>query len=203
MKINKLLFIGFPLFTAFLLTSCGRSVYIAKRQFNDGYYVHVSKKVNAPTDKSFDSKNNLQSTLVNADENKVKLVSAEVIKDSPTVENPSSDNSLFTSISEAPAISHSKALISTTPAKVKQTYSGQQFKEEKKSNRIRNHIAKGFTQQRGGDVPTVVLVLLCIFLPFIAVGIVDNWGTRFLISLLLTLLFWLPGVIYAFIVCFG
>lgn len=54
-----------------------------------------------------------------------------------------------------------------------------------------------------GDASAVVLVLLCIFLPPVAVGIVDDWHTRFWFCLLLTLLFYFPGMIYAFFVCFG
>lgn len=51
---------------------------------------------------------------------------------------------------------------------------------------------------------TVVLVILAILLPPLAVylhqGEINN---KFWISLLLTLLFWLPGIIYALLVIFG
>ena len=61
--------------------------------------------------------------------------------------------------------------------------------------------------KRSGDDPstnTLLLVILAILLPPLAVylheGEVNN---RFWISLLLTLLFWLPGVIYALIIILG
>lgn len=61
--------------------------------------------------------------------------------------------------------------------------------------------------KRAGDDPstnTLLLVILAILLPPLAVylheGEVNN---RFWISLLLTLLFWLPGVIYALIIILG
>jgi uncharacterized membrane protein YqaE (UPF0057 family) len=51
---------------------------------------------------------------------------------------------------------------------------------------------------------TLLLVILAILLPPLAVflheGVINN---RFWISLLLTLLFWLPGVIYALIIILG
>jgi uncharacterized membrane protein YqaE (UPF0057 family) len=51
---------------------------------------------------------------------------------------------------------------------------------------------------------TVLLAILCILLPPLAVylhqGEINN---KFWISLILTLLFWLPGIIYALIVVFG
>lgn len=61
--------------------------------------------------------------------------------------------------------------------------------------------------KKAGKAPsddTVLLVILAILLPPLAVylhqGEVNN---KFWISLLLTLLFWLPGVIYALIVILG
>lgn len=62
-------------------------------------------------------------------------------------------------------------------------------------------------ERRHGQEPstsTLLLVILCILLPPLAVylhqGVINN---KFWISLLLTLLFWLPGVIYALIVVLG
>jgi uncharacterized membrane protein YqaE (UPF0057 family) len=47
----------------------------------------------------------------------------------------------------------------------------------------------------------LLLVILCFLLPFVAVGIVTNWALKpVLISVLLSLLFWVPGIIYALIV---
>jgi uncharacterized membrane protein YqaE (UPF0057 family) len=62
-------------------------------------------------------------------------------------------------------------------------------------------------EKRSGNEPSTNTVLLCILavlLPPLAVylheGEINN---RFWISLLLTLLFWLPGVIYALIIILG
>ncbi|NEN22614.1 YqaE/Pmp3 family membrane protein [Cryomorpha ignava] len=45
----------------------------------------------------------------------------------------------------------------------------------------------------------VLYIILAIILPPLAVGLLYGIGTEFLISLVLTLLFFLPGVIYALI----
>jgi uncharacterized membrane protein YqaE (UPF0057 family) len=51
---------------------------------------------------------------------------------------------------------------------------------------------------------TLLMALLCIFLPPLAVYLHEGEiNTRFWISLILTLLLWLPGIIYALIVVFG
>ena len=65
------------------------------------------------------------------------------------------------------------------------------FKKEKKAGRASN-------------VDTVVLVILAILLPPLAVYLHQGEiNSKFWIALLLTLLFWLPGVIYALIVVLG
>ncbi|HYF30846.1 MAG TPA: YqaE/Pmp3 family membrane protein [Chitinophagaceae bacterium] len=60
---------------------------------------------------------------------------------------------------------------------------------------------------RAGKAPsdnTVLLVILAILLPPLAVYLHQGEvNTKFWISLLLTLLFWLPGVVYALIVILG
>ncbi len=52
------------------------------------------------------------------------------------------------------------------------------------------------------SIPQVLYVVLAIFgLAWLAMGIMDNWtGNNWWINLLLTLLFWLPGLIHALIV---
>ncbi len=75
------------------------------------------------------------------------------------------------------------------------------IKEAKKELKAYKH------QQKNGAAPstnTTLLVILAILLPPLAVylhqGEINN---KFWISLLLTLLFWLPGVIYALLVVLG
>lgn len=50
----------------------------------------------------------------------------------------------------------------------------------------------------------VLLIILSIFIPPLAVFLYDNsLTTNFWVDLLLTFLFWFPGMIFAFLVCFG
>ncbi len=52
------------------------------------------------------------------------------------------------------------------------------------------------------DLEPVVYILLCIFIPFLAVGFATDWNTNdVILNLLLCLLCGLPGIIHAFIVC--
>lgn len=59
-------------------------------------------------------------------------------------------------------------------------------------------------QKKAGDEPStnqLLMVILCILLPPLAVYLHEGEiNTKFWISVLLTLLFWLPGIIYALVV---
>lgn len=46
----------------------------------------------------------------------------------------------------------------------------------------------------------LLLVILAFFLPPLAVGLKNGFGGSFILNLILTLIFWLPGVIHALIV---
>ena len=50
------------------------------------------------------------------------------------------------------------------------------------------------------DEFTILLIILCFLIPPLAVGLATNWETTpLIISLILTFLFWIPGIIYALI----
>lgn len=52
--------------------------------------------------------------------------------------------------------------------------------------------------------PFIVLLILCFLLPPVTVGLVSGWSsTEFIISIVLTLLFWVPGIIYALLILLG
>jgi uncharacterized membrane protein YqaE (UPF0057 family) len=82
-------------------------------------------------------------------------------------------------------------------------------KKERKSRikEAKKEIKAHKAAKRAGDDPstnTLLLVILAILLPPLAVYLHQGEiNSKFWISLLLTLLFWLPGVIYALIVILG
>lgn len=59
---------------------------------------------------------------------------------------------------------------------------------------------KAIKKQDASDVSLTLLVILAILIPPLAMGIYDGISKRFWISLLLTLLFFLPGMIYTLVV---
>ena len=53
------------------------------------------------------------------------------------------------------------------------------------------------------DTDTLLLVIIAILLPPLAMAIYDGISGRFWLSLLLTLLFYLPGLIYTLVIILG
>ena len=71
-------------------------------------------------------------------------------------------------------------------------------------NAVKDQIRTWKAAGHHGDVNMLLYVILAILLPPLAVGLYDNGlSTRFWIDLILTLLFYLPGLIYALIVILG
>lgn len=70
----------------------------------------------------------------------------------------------------------------------------------KKVRQLKNEQKKN---SNSSDAMIILLIILAIILPWLAVGIHTGWDALLtLISVLLWLLFWLPGIIFALLVIF-
>jgi uncharacterized membrane protein YqaE (UPF0057 family) len=97
------------------------------------------------------------------------------------------------------------------PAKVKAAL--EEFRSLSKKDRkarikeVKKELKEYKKEKRQGKEPsenTVLLCILAVLLPPLAVYLHEGEiNTRFWISLLLTLLFWVPGIIYALIIILG
>jgi uncharacterized membrane protein YqaE (UPF0057 family) len=64
-------------------------------------------------------------------------------------------------------------------------------------------ISKKENKSNGSSVPMILLVILAFLLPWLAVGLHTNWDTMLtVISVILWLLFWVPGIVFALLVIF-
>lgn len=75
-----------------------------------------------------------------------------------------------------------------------------------KEKRMKRHELKRAVKEAkksGAVIGTLLLVIIAILLPPLAMAIYDGLSTRFWISLLLWLLFYLPGLIYTLVIILG
>jgi uncharacterized membrane protein YqaE (UPF0057 family) len=73
------------------------------------------------------------------------------------------------------------------------------FSTLKRNKRI-NAFKRPYDKYKTQDVPSIIKVILAIFIPPLAVFLHRGLASEFWISLILTLLFVLPGIIYALLV---
>lgn len=86
-------------------------------------------------------------------------------------------------------------------AELKAEWDNLSRKEKRAKKRaLKKELKKMKKQKRAADDNTILIVILAILLPPAAVAVYEGITTRFWISLLLTLLFYLPGLIYTLIV---
>lgn len=71
-------------------------------------------------------------------------------------------------------------------------------KAEKKE--LKKELKEALKQDRGGSRTSIVEIILAVLLPPLAVFLHDGIGTSFWINIILTLLFFIPGVIHALLV---
>lgn len=80
----------------------------------------------------------------------------------------------------------------------------QQRMERKAKKKELRQAIRDWKKEDAGDTDTLLLVIIAILLPPLAMAIYEGGLTnRFWISLLLTLLFYLPGLIYTLIIILG
>ncbi len=172
------------LFIAFIAIS---SCTIEKRRYQSGYYInwgkHGSSQSTAFTKEP--AQKVQQVTSVQLPEATNKSSAVQVTK---TDVMASSDNSFVCANTSSLNCSEKK-----TEVQAKKISKYKAYKTIKKA--IKN--------QKGSDneFPEILMILLCIFLPPLAVGIMTDWELEpVAINFLLCLLCWLPGIVHAFFV---
>jgi len=191
MKMKKLLILGI---TSLLLTvSCS----VQKRLYNSGYHVSWKNKYQSVDKSDFITKENFVSDEREDNQDLATIEDSREIGNTQFSESINSKK-LVEPISYTTTESKNKnvAPIKNTSKKlnsVPKRNKVSKFMESKK-------LAKRANKSSGSDedILLILLVILCFLIPPLAVGIASDWDlTMLLISIILTLLFWIPGVLFA------
>ena len=191
---------------ALIIGSCGSSNnvvsngLIQKRKYKKGFF--------------FKSNKDLRVVRENAEEKNSIIVNGENIEiyDGLSADiSPSQD--LNTSLALGKEIQATKDLIPlgmgevSIQTKLKETNSPQFISNTKTKNEVRTSSREKIEQRRkidsnstSADDRLILLVILAILIPPLAVFLARGIGTEFWISLILTLLFYFPGMIYSLLV---
>lgn len=192
MKSKKLHLFCLVLTAIFLFSSCSKNDGTAfmKKKYTD---FAVNKKRVEPAEVKETVKIEESKTVI-AEEKQVAEVSSSVIEEN--IVASSNDQPLVLDgpkLNLKDPVKAEKRVISVPAEEKKLTF--KEFKRELKK-------AKRETMTKGSD-NMVLLVICAIFIPPLAVYLKEGAiTTNFWIDLVLTLLFWIPGMIFAFLVVF-
>lgn len=202
--------------TSLLLSSCSRleNLSVTKRQHRSGYYVDFGsgKDVAKRNDSKTAPKTRVEKTKIADASVEVKSTSNTVSVSSNIAENTNTISSAKELSTQSSTTLVERAEKKKQVAKEKSdnlfasTTNNSDHKEIVISQEVKKR-SRSFSKvldllkapSNNEEVPFWALILFAILLPPLAVGLKFGIGTEFWISVLLTLLFWIPGVIYALI----
>ncbi|MFM2155626.1 MAG: hypothetical protein RL516_375 [Bacteroidota bacterium] len=158
-----------------------------KRHYQSGYYI--------------DWKNNVKNTAAErTTPTNIERINAKTIETTPFSASTNEDIILTTSTNSD--ISTFKTEKNTSDVKASEkAQSKLTVKDKIKVVKAVNKMKKATKRSDADGIPTVLLFVLAVLLPPLAVGLVTDWDLeQTLISVGLTFLCWLPGIIHAIIV---
>lgn len=180
------------------LTSCNGKYTIAKRKYTKGFYVNRSGVVSSKGTDLASTKNVKAGAFESKAVEIIPIPKNESLKASNTPEEAIFISAISTTKKTSgnpKAINHNFETASSDSRHMVTNQSVKSLDMTKKN--VESH-------KKSGNTNEVLLIVLCIFIPFLAVYLFqDKIGIDFWIDLLLCLVFWLPGIIFAFLVCFG
>ena len=199
-KISTLMLLSAFLFSCSTSNNVVNSGIFQKRKHNKGWYLRSESKLKALNDISKDVKKSGSKEISNpsTEEKTIKTanaiaISAESVKEFVLAGQGEISNSGPSTVKTVVKDEHVVKTSIIKDVEFQKQINKKYSKELKKDSRKNN-------SKRNNDLSIVILVILALLIPPLAVFLVRGIGTEFWISLILTLLFFLPGVIYALLV---
>ncbi len=180
-----------------LLGSCT----IEKRHYSSGYHVEWNSKPNKQTTESPDEK---EAVAVSENNSQTVAIESELVEVVPdqSATAPLNEETTVASLSDDFQPERRDRSAADKANNKERAISKTEVREAKETIRQLAKQEKNDTEKTNNS--DILLVILCIFLPPLAVFLFDgDISTNFWVDLLLCLLFWLPGVVFAFLVCFA
>lgn len=185
----------FGLIAAALLASCSTSNDVVsgrgiqKRKYNDGYYISSNKNFDRKSDKHEKTESVLiEETITEKSNTKTQPVITENNSSSiptATLTQPSTEVEKTEVFAEEKGITQPAVIVNET--KDEEQKIGRVYAKKTIKTVVSNHAAAD------SDVMFILLVILCFFIPPLAVGIFEGITGRFWIDLILFLLGWGVG----------
>jgi uncharacterized membrane protein YqaE (UPF0057 family) len=196
MKIRSLLNLVFVLIAAQLMFACSSTKYYEFAGHKQAPYHDMKKPA---TEKAVTPEISLSEVAMAAATEKAaeKAVEEPVLEASVAV--PAKSTAPAPKVAPiAPAAAEEVTITEAEAMAMAKERLANMTKAEKKE--FKKEVREALKQDRRGGGVSIIKIILAILLPPLAVFLHVGLGTQFWISLILTLLFWIPGVIYALLV---
>lgn len=193
MKIRNLLQLVFVLIAGQFLFSCSSAKYYEFAAHKQAPY-HINEK-KAPAAKADETQNLASVAIIEAEQEAEKAKTPEPVLEASVTPKPVAKPVALAPVA-APATETKKVLTEAETLELVKERLASMTKAEKKE--LKKDLKEAIKQS--GSRTSIVEIILAVLLPPLAVFLHDGIGNTFWISLILTLLFWLPGVIYALLV---
>jgi uncharacterized membrane protein YqaE (UPF0057 family) len=186
---NKNIFLMLAASVALIMSSCS----IEKRQYTNGYHIEWNSALKSTKKPIKSTKNVVEQASQTTVESMLSLEASTHIALPEQNVAEASIEPMITIVAKNQSIV-SKYFTSKAEERLSSVSSSQVA-----NNKV---IVKAKSKEKSGDdVPIGLLYILCILIPFVAVGIVTDWDVKtVVINLLWSLLCFIPGIIHAFIV---
>lgn len=179
---------------------------IQKRKYTKGYFIDFNHNKGGKTQSEDNlAKNEDTNTdeITGVEENSLlRSIEQEVVYVEAVQTLPSAEIVVMSSENQAVA-EHNKATIISENViieKVEIEELGETITPNKLTKSQRKSMKTTATISESSD-DAILYYILAILIPFLAVGLVTDWDvTKVVICLLLSIFFWIPGIIYALIV---
>lgn len=210
-QLINLLFIASLVFS---FTACKTSSdvmssnWIQKRKYNKGFY--VSKKVKTENDQANAEKEQGQGKEQGQEASSSAVAQLAEKKETTTPEPTTAaermpDQQLTSKRMESAPIASSQKELTVNPAKNSTTIPLSPIEDEvivQRMNELSAFVEQSGERTPNDDTEFLLLIILAIVLPPLAVFLMYDISNEFWLSILLTLLFWLPGIVYALYLVF-
>ncbi len=195
--IKKIIKISFSACIAsFLISSCS----VQSRVYNKGFQVSLKKNhLDASNEEIVSVKNDTYKVTDQLVLQSESFVATEISK----TEEKEIVNNNVSSLINSEALFESNKTIKIKEVKNHDSFivSKSVIKNNLNQFRSKESVIQKKVPNKGMSDEMILLTILCFLIPFLAVGLATDWDiTKVLICLILSLFFWIPGVIYALLV---
>lgn len=198
---------------ALIVGSCARDNSVVsngrfqKRKHTGGYHLDWNKKYKTEKEEAIDR----EKIAVLEEKQKVEEIQIETPTEAISL-NETKSSTIYSDEISNPIESNENSSFNETQTEVLSPKANQAedavqtpISSKKELKNLLKETKKSMKQQdKNAPLPieSIVYILLCIFIPFVAVGLATDWEVKdVVINLLLCLLCGIPGMIHAFIVC--